>query len=91
MLQQQGFFDDKCIIPLEEMNKNFEKLNKNISAIMTRRKKSNHQEICADAYMTTWFLFQLKNDKEAKRVFVGEDAEVVKNQENWKDIKRQNL
>ena len=79
------------IIPLEEMNKNFEKLDKNIIAIMARRKKANHEEIYADAYMTAWLLFQLKNDEEAKKVFVGEDAEIIKNQENWQDVKRQNL
>lgn len=86
-----GFVDDKGIIPLEEMKKNFEKLDKNIIAIMARRKKANHQDVYADAYMTAWFLFQLKNDEEAKKVFVGENAEIVLNKENWQDVKRQNL
>ena len=37
--------------------------------------------------MTAWFLYQLKNDEEAKTIFVGDDAEIVHNP-NWQDIEK---
>ena len=41
----------------------------------------------ADGYVTAWFMWQLKGDAEAAKVFVGEDAELLRNP-LYQDISR---
>lgn len=40
-----------------------------------------------DSYMTAWMLYQLKDDEEAGKVFIGEDAELLNNK-NWQDVEK---
>ena len=37
--------------------------------------------------MTAWMLYQLKDDEEASKVFIGEDAELLNNK-NWQDVEK---
>ncbi len=39
--------------------------------------------------MTAWMLYQLKDDEEASKVFIGEDAELLNNK-NWQDVEKKN-
>ena len=32
-------------------------------------------------------LYTLMNDKEAEKVFIGENAEILENEDNWQDVK----
>lgn len=41
----------------------------------------------SDGYMTAWMLYQLYGDEEAKKAFVGEQAEILTNT-NWQDIEK---
>ena len=41
----------------------------------------------SDGYLTAWMLYQLCDDKDAAKVFVGEDAEILHNT-NWQDIEK---
>ena len=43
-----------------------------------------------DPYMTAWFEYWLKNDQEAGKVFLGEDAELLKN-DRWQDVRIKNF
>ena len=44
-------------------------------------------EIKIPYFMTAWMLYQLKNDEEAGKVFIGEEAEILTNK-NWQDIEK---
>ena len=41
----------------------------------------------SDGYMTAWMLYQLKDDAEAASVFIGEEAEILHNN-NWQDVEK---
>jgi len=34
----------------------------------------------ADGYVTAWFMWQLQNDEEASKAFVGNNPEILKNE-----------
>lgn len=91
MVAATGKTDSETISPLEDMQKNFDKLNDSIIAVMGRRNESDHGDMLAnaDGYMTAWFMWHLQNDEEASNVFVGNSAEILEN-DNWQDVKKQN-
>ena len=39
----------------------------------------------SDGYLTAWMMYQLRGDEVAVKVFIGEDAEILHN-ENWQDV-----
>lgn len=49
--------------------------------VMMRRKNTEHGRTLTaeDGYIMAWFMWQLQEDKEAARAFVGEDAEIQTN------------
>ena len=57
----------------------YEKLN--VPKAMARRSKAEHQDTAsvADGYVTAWFMWQLQNDTEAAKAFIGEDPELLRN------------
>lgn len=57
--------------------------------VMLRRKDTAHGEAlyAANGYVNAWFMWQLQGDEEAGRAFVGDDAEIMKN-ELYQDQKR---
>lgn len=80
------------IAPLQSMQENFVTLPNQTPVIMARRKDSDHGKMLyiADGYMTAWFLYTLKGDRQAKLVFVGKSAEISHNP-LWQDVKSKNL
>lgn len=74
------------ICPLYAMNDIYSKLTTEYK-IMGRLTNIDHGETYqkADGYMTAWFMYWLQNDEEAKKVFFGEDAEILTNK-NWQDV-----
>ena len=56
---------------------------------MARRVNTDHGDMLpyVDGYMTAWFMYQLKGDSDAAKVFVGDDAEILSN-ENWQDVQK---
>ena len=79
MVSGDGPIDRNVITPLSDMEKIFEKASTFV--VMGRRNIATHSDIQAesDAYVTAWFRWQLKNDFYAARVFMGEDAEILRN------------
>ena len=60
--------------------------------VMLRRKDTAHGEMlyAANGYVTAWFMWQLQDNEEAGNAFMGDDAEIMKNelyQDQKKDIK----
>lgn len=53
----------------------------NSDKVVALRKDMDHGKMLysADGYVTAWFMWQLKDDTEAAKAFVGEDAELLRN------------
>ncbi|MGN0597364.1 MAG: hypothetical protein ACI4J1_08580 [Ruminiclostridium sp.] len=67
------------------MQENFAAISDNSEKIMARRINADHGDMLAqaDGYMTAWFMYWLKGDEEAGRVFFGDNAEILNNS-NWR-------
>ena len=85
MVSGDGPIDRNVITPLSDMEKIFEKASTFV--VMGRRNIATHSDIQAesDAYVTAWFRWQLKNDFYAARVFMGADAEILRNS-GWNHV-----
>lgn len=82
-----GPLDRKLISPLAEMRENFSQMKEAPYGVMGRRKRADHLDIQeqADAYITAWLRWQLKGDPYAKRVFTGEQPEILHNPK-WDNV-----
>ena len=74
-----GDFETQMVIPYEKMTAMYEKLSG--PKVMARRIGSEHGDmLCgADAYVTAWFLWQMKGDGQAAAVFTGDAPELMSN------------
>ena len=83
---------DKGICPLNEAKENFDKIGGNMKKVFGVRKNVDHGDmlVAHDPYMTAWFCFILKNDEEASKAFSGQDAEFLRNNENWQNCEIKN-
>ncbi len=77
------------ICPLWSLEENYDILPKTINKVIARKKNVDHGDshLQFDGYMTAWFMYWLQNDKEAEKVFSGDNAEILNNK-NWQDIKK---
>lgn len=80
---------DAGIAPLWSLQANYEDISDDVMKIYARRVGAEHGEMLAkaDGYMTAWFMYQLKGDAEAGKVFISENAEILDN-ENWQDVEK---
>ncbi len=74
------------ISPLYAMNNIYNNI-KSEYKVMGRLVNVDHGDTFkqADGYMTAWFLWHLQNSTEASKVFLGDDAEILKNK-RYQDI-----
>ena len=77
------------ICPLWSLKENYDLLPETISKVIARKKNVDHGDshLQTDGYMTAWFMYWLKNDTEAKKVFFGDNAEILTNK-NWQDVNK---
>ena len=77
------------IAPLFSLQENYDAISEQVEKIMARRVNTDHGDMLpyADGYMTAWFMYQLKGDSDATKVFVGDDAEILSNA-NWQDVQK---
>ena len=56
---------------------------------MALRKNTEHNQMLysGDGYVTDWFMYWLKGDKEAAKAFFGDNAEIMNNS-YWQDINK---
>ncbi len=82
---------DAGIAPLSSLQANYNAISEETEKIYARRVNADHGDMLAqaDGYMTAWFMYYLKGDEEAGKVFIGEDAEILSNQ-NWTDVEKNN-
>jgi len=75
----QGDFETQAVIPIEKMINMYNKIPS--LKVMMRRIGAEHGQMLysADGYVTAWFMWQLQNDKEASKAFIGDNPEILKN------------
>lgn len=76
------------ICPLWWLNECYDTISEDVDKGVARQTGKDHGDMLrsADGYMTAWFMYYLKGDREAGKAFFGEDAEIFFN-ENWQDIR----
>ena len=79
------------VAPLSSLIENFNAINAEIMKVRARASNADHEDMLVrtDGYMTAWMLYHLMGDEEAGKVFLGEDAEILHNQ-NWQDVQISN-
>ena len=94
-----GATDDKGVVditkeyagvaPLASLVENYETISDDVLKVRARATGAEHEDMLArsDGYMTAWMLWQLCGDEEAAAVFVGENAEILHNN-NWQDVEK---
>ena len=77
------------VAPLSSLIENYDKITKDVFKIRARSVGTEHEDMLVqtDSYMTAWMLYQLQDDKEASKIFVGDDAEILHNKK-WQDIEK---
>ncbi len=72
---------DKKISPLESLKKTYNQISNDVSKVLAIRNDCDHGEMLyyADGYVIAWFMYYLQGDNEAKKAFVGENAEINNN------------
>lgn len=77
------------VSPLSALVENYSKITDSVTKIRGRAVGAEHEQMLArsDGYMTAWMLWQLCGDEEAASVFIGENAEILHNN-NWQDVEK---
>ncbi len=77
------------VSPLSSLIENYDKITNDVFKIRARSVGTEHEDMLVqtDSYMTVWMLYQLQDDKEASKIFVGDDAEILHNKK-WQDIEK---
>ncbi len=77
------------VAPLASLIENYETISDDVFKVRARATGAEHEDMLArsDGYMTAWMLWQLCGDEEAAEVFIGENAEILHNN-NWQDVEK---
>ena len=80
MAGTSGEFETDLVSPLEEMNKQYDKITS--PKAMARRIGMTHDDMMysAGGYVMAWFRWQLQGDEEAAKAFIGDSPELMSNQ-----------
>ncbi len=78
---------DDWVVTLEGLNEIYEQIP--ADKVMARRSNTAHGATgtSEDGYVMAWFMWQLQGDEEAEKAFVGEDAEIARN-EFYQDVQK---
>ena len=77
------------VSPLSALVSNYNSISDEVPKIRARAVGAEHEQMLmrSDGYMTAWMLYQLAGDEEAAAVFVGNNAEILHNN-NWQDVEK---
>jgi hypothetical protein len=77
------------VAPLASLVENYKTISDDVLKVRARAAGAEHEDMLArsDGYMTAWMLWQLCGDEEAAEVFIGENAEILHNN-NWQDVEK---
>lgn len=87
MVQGTGFMDSYFFIPKFFAMRNYKKVSNDICKIEARCIHAGHNNMLWDVYSgyTAWFMWQLQNNKDAEKIFAGNDAKILTNKD-WTDV-----
>lgn len=71
--------DAKTVLPLDKMQIMYDKLNVPKTVARKTNCKHNDTDSAMDGYVTAWLMWQLQNDTEAAKAFIGDNPEIVNN------------
>ena len=76
-----GDGDINLVVNLEQLKSIYNDIPETVNKVMLRRNNANHGNMLyfADGYMTAWFMWQLQNDEDASKAFIGDSAEILNN------------
>jgi len=76
-----GDSDEKLVVSGTQLREVYDAVPDTVMKVMARRKDAEHGDMLtsADGYMTAWFLWLLRGDEEAAKVFTGNDPEILRN------------
>ena len=79
-IPENGEFETKFVSPIEEMNKQYDKITS--PKAMARRIGMTHDDMMysAGGYIMAWFMWQLQGDEYAAKAFIGDSPELMSNQ-----------
>ena len=77
------------VSPLSAQIANYNSISDEVQKVRARAVGAEHEQMLArsDGYMTAWMLYQLTGDEEVGSVFLGENAEILRNA-NWQDVEK---
>ena len=77
------------VAPLSSLVENYNEMSDQVFKLRARVVGAEHEDMQkkTDGYMTAWMLYHLKDDEEAGKAFIGENAEILNNA-NWQDIEK---
>jgi len=77
------------VAPLSSLVEDYDSVDPSLPRVRARAAGAEHEDMLArsDGYMTAWLLWQLCDDGEATRAFVGDDAEIAHNPD-WQDVEK---
>ena len=75
------------VCPFSTLVDIYNSISNDTEKVIARVVGAEHEDMLlrTDAYMTAWFLYQLQNDNEAAKIFVGSNPELLQN-DNWQDV-----
>ena len=81
LLSSTGNVDENLVIDLEGLQSIYNHIPDSVTKVMARRNDCDHGSmlVYADGYVTAWFMWQLQNDEEAGKAFIGNNAELKSN------------
>ena len=82
LVSSTGDSDENLVVSGAELKQIYDSIPDSIPKIMARRIDAEHGDMLsfADGYMTAWFMWQLQDDAEAAKAFVGNSAELLHNE-----------
>ena len=77
------------VAPLDSLIEIYDTISGDVVKVRARAAGAEHEDMLfrSDGYMTAWMLWQLRGDEDAAEVFVGEEAEILHNN-NWQDVEK---
>ena len=77
------------VSPLSALTSNYNSISDDVQKIRARAVGAEHEQMLmrSDGYMTAWMRYWLTGDEEAAKVFAGDNAEILHNN-NWQDVEK---
>lgn len=82
LVSSTGDSDENLVVSGAGLKQIYDSIPDSIPKIMARRIDAEHGDMLsfADGYMTAWFMWQLQDDAEAAKAFIGNNAELLHNE-----------